>query len=262
MPTDPWFLSGPNLTQRTQRTQHPPRLRMFCFSYAGGNGSTYLQWQTRIDPAIEIVAIQMPGRGARLREAPLTSMPELIEQLAARLQFPDRLPFVFFGHSLGGLVAYELARYCKLRWMRLPRALFISGCDAPRFRSTTRNLHELEGDALIDALAHYNGTPPELLAHRELMTLLEPAIRADFALAANYRYQPGPMLDMPVTVLSGRDDVELDLEHIDEWQRETNGRCKVQWFDGDHFFINSQQPAVLDFLNAELAAVLRDSATA
>lgn len=251
MSTNSWFLSRPASPPRQ------PRLRMFCFSYAGGNGATYLPWQARLDPSIEIVAIQLPGRGSRIREEPMTSMPALIEQIAARIQFPDRLPFVFFGHSLGGLVAFELARYCKLRWMRLPRTLFVSGCDAPRFRSTIRNIHELEGDALIEALALYNGTPPELLAHRELMTLLEPAIRADFALAANYRYQPGPMLDMPINVLSGRNDVDLDLEHVSAWQSETNGPCHVQWFEGDHFFINSQQAAVLAYLNTELATLLR-----
>ncbi|WP_186049622.1 thioesterase II family protein [Burkholderia gladioli] len=255
MSTTPWFTSRPN---------GQARLRMFCFSYAGGSGSTYLPWQARLDPAIELVAVQLPGRASRLREAPIDSLPALVEQIAARIQFPDRLPFVFYGHSLGGLVAFELARYCKLRWMRTPRKLFISGCDAPRHRKAIRNVHELEGEAFIEALAQYNGTPPELLEHRELMSLLAPAIRADFAMAANYSYRPGPLLDMPIGVLSGRDDVDLDLEHLGAWQRETSADCQVQWFEGDHFFIHPGQAeaAVLAHLNTELTALLRDGAPA
>lgn len=243
----PWFLSRPN---------GQARLRMFCFSYAGGNGSVYLQWQPRLDPRIELVAVQLPGRGSRLQEAPMISLSALVEQLADRIQFPDHLPFVFFGHSLGGLLAFELTRYCRLQRMSLPSKLFVSGCDSPQFRSPARNLHELEGDALIGALAEYNGTPPELLMHRELMSLLEPAIRADFALSANYQYRQGIRLDMPVSVLSGREDVDVDLMNISEWQRETTRECIVTWFDGDHFFINSSQDAVLDFINTELRVIL------
>lgn len=253
MSTPPWFLSRPN---------SQARLRVFCFSYAGGSGSTYLQWQSRLDPRIELVAIQLPGRGSRLREAPLTSLRTVVEEIAARIQFTDRLPFVFYGHSLGGLVAFELARYCKLRWMSTPRKLFVSGCDAPRFRKTIRNVHELQGDAFLEALAQYNGTPPELLAHRELMLLVEPAIRADFGLAADYSYRPGPLLDMPIEVLSGRDDVDLDLENLGAWQHETSAPCRVHWFDGDHFFINRGQAEaeVVSFLNSELVVLLHDTA--
>lgn len=251
----PWFLSRPN---------SQARLRMFCFSYAGGNGSTYLPWQEQLGPSVELVAVQLPGRGSRMSEAPMSSLPALVEQIAARIQFPDRLPFVFYGHSLGGLIAFELARYCKLRWMRSPRKLIVSGCDAPRFRKAIRNVHELEGDAFIEALAQYNGTPPELLAHRELMALLEPAIRADFALAANYQYRPGPLLDMPISVLSGRGDVDLDLENIGAWQAETNAEAQVTWFEGDHFFIHPGQAEaqVLAFLNTELTALQSENAPA
>jgi medium-chain acyl-[acyl-carrier-protein] hydrolase len=255
MSTTRWLLSRPN---------GRARLRMYCLSYAGGNGSMYLQWQDRLDPAVEVVAIQLPGRGSRLGEPPIESLPQLVEQIAAQLGSPDRLPFVFYGHSLGGLLAFELARYCRLRWMRTPRRLFISGCDAPRHRKTIRNVHDLEGDAFIDALAQYNGTPPELLAHRELMALLEPAIRADFRLAANYQYRPGPGLDMPIDVLSGRDDIDLDLEHLGAWQLETRAPTRVTWFEGDHFFIHPGQSEaqVLAFLNAELAALVNEGAAA
>jgi surfactin synthase thioesterase subunit len=91
------------------------KLRMFCFSYAGGGPATYLAWQAAMGPEIEVVAAQLPGRGARFREPPITSLTELINTLVAEIDFADPRPFVFFGHSLGALVAFELARYCDLR---------------------------------------------------------------------------------------------------------------------------------------------------
>ncbi len=245
MSLSPWFLT---------RASGQPRLRLFCFSYAGGNANAYLRWQAKLDPAIEIVAAQLPGRGARLREPPLTSFTTILEQLALHMQGVTHLPCVFFGHSLGALVAFELARYCAARGLAMPRALLVSGCDAPQCRAPIRDLHDLDDDALIATLAQYNGTPPELLQHRELMSMLAPAIRADFALAAHYHYQPGPLLDLPITVLSGRADVNLNLDHISEWRRETTGACELKWFDGDHFFIHSSEAALLTFLNSELLA--------
>jgi surfactin synthase thioesterase subunit len=228
---------------------------MFCFSYAGGSGSSYLEWQEQLEPAVEVVAIQLPGRGSRMHERPRTSLSELVVQLAQLIDGASRVPFVFFGHSIGALLAFEVARYCKRRWLGLPRALFVSGCNPPQIPSTEPSLHELAGDALIAALAGYEGTPPELLANRPLMTLLAPAIRADFTLAAGYRYRPGPLLEMPIIVISGEKDGYVDLANLTAWQKETAGECRVKWFDGGHFFLNSNQASLLEFLHGELASL-------
>lgn len=249
MSKSPWFLSRPAGHRR---------LRLFCFPYAGGNAAHYLPWQDRLDPSIEVVGVQLPGRGARLRETPLDSLHALVAQLAVQIPLLDPVPFAFFGHSLGALIAFELARYCKLHLMRMPLMLFVSGCDAPQVRTRDRRLHELDDEALIAALGEFNGTPPELLEHRELMDLLAPTIRADFAMAANYRYRPGLLLDTPIVVLRGHEDTEIagHLDGPDAWQRETTAACRVQWFDGDHFFINSSRDAVIALLDADLKARL------
>lgn len=227
-------------------------LRLFCFSYAGGSAASYLPWQAAVDPSIEICAVQLPGRGARLAEQPYTSLPHLIEALAQVIGRESTLPFAFFGHSLGALVAYELARYCKRNDLPLPVRLFVSGCCAPQFRRESRQLHALDDDALIDVLRDYNGSPPEVLANRELMSMLLPTIRADFALVSNYQYRPSALLTHPITVLAGTRDAYDTREQVDGWGKETSGACKVHWFEGDHFFIQSERKAVLDCLNNEL----------
>ncbi len=235
-------------------TGTPPRVRLICFSYAGGNGASYLHWQAALPDDVELVGVQLPGRGSRVNETPYRSMSALIEVLAQQLEaLDDGTPFVFFGHSLGGLVAFELARHLHAHGRALPGRLIASGCDAPRFRSPVRALHELEGDAFLEALAQYNGTPPELLAHRELIALVSPAIRADFFMAAHYNYREAPLLPLPIDVFAGREDADSNLDELGAWQHETGTACTLRWFDGDHFFIQSRQAEVMAALREVLA---------
>lgn len=245
MSKSPWFLSRP---------RGPVRLRMFCFSHAGGNAGSYMPWQGRLDASVEVVGVQLPGRGARLREPLLTDVPTAVARIAEVFPFDDPLPFVLFGHSLGALLAFELARHASRHGKPVPLALIASGCDAPQFGNRGGDIHQLHGDALVAALARYNGAPPELLAHRELMELMAPTIRADFAMATHYRYEPGPPLDIPIVVLNGRGDAEIEHEHLGEWQRETRLPCRQHLFEGDHFFIHSNEAAVLERLDRELKA--------
>lgn len=231
------------------------RMRLYCFSYAGGNAATYMQWQSLIDPSVEIYAIQLPGRGNRYAEPPLTSLPELIKQLAPMIANNSHLPFAFFGHSLGGLVAFELARYLQLHQLPVPFHLFVSGCHAPQQRNENKHIHTLPDEELIAVLKDYNGTPPHILAHRELMAMVLPAIRADFSLSENYRYQPGLLLTCPIAVLAGYKDDHQAPEQLTDWQKETGKPCEIQWFDGDHFFIESERKKVIDYVNAKLTLI-------
>ncbi|ELX13935.1 putative thioesterase involved in non-ribosomal peptide biosynthesis [Janthinobacterium sp. HH01] len=229
-------------------------LRLYCFSYAGGSAASYQGWQAALGPGVEVCAIQLPGRGNRFSEQPYTSLQGLVRDLAQMLQQQDsRLPFAFFGHSLGALVSFELARYCHHHYLAMPEQLFVSGCDAPQHRSPSKGLYKMPDDELIVALQEYNGTPPEILAHQELMALMLPVIRADFSLAEDYQYRPGAQLKIPLTVLVGKLDDHIQPEQVDGWQKESSAACVTKWFEGDHFFINSEREQVLEFLRAELS---------
>lgn len=251
----PWFLRQP-APAGTQR-----RLRLYCFCYAGGNAVSYLPWQALLNPAIEVCAVQLPGRGARMGEAPMATLTAVIEGIAHAMGRQSRLPFAFFGHSLGALLAFELARYCKRYFLPMPAHLFVSGCDAPQFRDPPKDLHLLSDDDLIEELRNYNGTPPDILAHRELMDLVLPIVRADFSLVETYRYRASPLLNVPMTVLAGTTDERSSQDQVDGWAREGAAGCDIRWFEGDHFFIHSQRDAVMACLNDALEKLLQPSET-
>lgn len=231
-------------------------LRLYCFSYAGGSAASFHGWQAALGSSVEVCSIQLPGRGNRFGEQLYASLQALVRDLAQMLQEQNsRLPFVFFGHSLGALVAFELSRYCQHHYLPMPLRLIVSGCDAPQYRSPSKGMHKMPDDELIEALQGYNGTPPEILQHRELMALMLPIIRSDFALAEEYRYRPGVRLKIPLTVLVGKSDDHIQPEQVDGWKKESDVECVMQWFEGDHFFINSERDQVLSFLRSELASM-------
>lgn len=232
-----------------------PRLRLVCFSHAGGSATGYLPWQGQLGDGVDVVAVQLPGRGGRFGEPCYTAIAPLAAVLAEEIAADAAVPFAFFGHSLGALLAFETAR--RLRDMRAPQPLLLvaSGCDAPRYRTAPRKLHLLDDAGLTEALRAYDGTPPEVLANAELMALLLPMIRADFTLVDTYAAPSGPALDLPIAVFAGRQDEPDRTTHVERWREETTGSFSLHWFDGGHFFLHSAQEQVLRRLAADLAGV-------
>ena len=239
-----WFVRRPG----------PARpFRLYCFAYAGGNASAFMGWQDALPAHVEVCGVQLPGRGARFGEPPFRQMAALVDALAPVLQRSVDRPFALLGHSLGALVAFEVARRLAAGGTARPAHLYVSGCHAPRFRDPSKDYHLLDDDKLVAVLRDYNGTPPEVLADRELVAMLLPSIRADFELAETYRYQPAATLDIPVTAWAGRDEARSSSDQVSGWGLETTGPFEQAWFDGGHFFIHEQRPRVLAQLASSLS---------
>ena len=232
-----------------------PQLRLYCFCCAGGNAMTYLPWQALFDPSIDICAIQLPGRAGRWHDPPYSCLPALIEELAPIIRRDAQVPFAFFGHSLGSLIAFDMARHFQSNGWSMPRHLFVAGCAAPQLREASRRVHELPDDELIEVLREYKGTPAAVLGHRELVELILPAIRADFGMAADYTYLAGAPLRLPISVLTGKLDNRVSLAQAEGWRRETVGTFNVHIFEGDHFFIHPEARAVADTILKELGSI-------
>jgi medium-chain acyl-[acyl-carrier-protein] hydrolase len=238
-------------------------LRLFCFPYAGGNASTFQKWAGRLPPDVAIYAIQLPGRVNRLKEPPFTRIPPLVEVLSAELlPLLDR-PFALFGHSLGALVSFEIARQLA-RSDRTPRHLFVSGRRAPYLDDQDAPRYLQNDEDFLATLHDLQGTPPELLEHAELLELMLPTLRADFELAETYRYAEGPPLRCPITVFGGRDDEESEGDRLEAWRVHTTERFAVHMLEGDHFSIQTSADDLLRRLGADLAPaqVMRGTAHA
>jgi surfactin synthase thioesterase subunit len=228
-------------------------MRLFCFPHAGAGASVFVPWGRLVSPEIEVVAVQPPGREARLGEPPFSDALELAKAATLALTpYFDR-PFALFGHSAGALIAFEVARHLRRAGGRMPEHLFASGRGAPQIPLGPPHVHALPHDAFIAALREYGGTPDEVLNHPELVELLEPILRADFSLGETYRYPDEPPLDVPISGYYGLRDATVDVADLERWADQTTAGFRMRAFDGDHFFIAGQLPRVVEAVQMELA---------
>ena len=227
--------AGPWVAYRKPRRS--ARLRLFCFPYAGGGATTYRTWGHEMPPEIEVCPVQLPGREQRLREKPFTRMAPLVEALAEALDPLFDLPFAFFGHSMGAVIAYELAH--RLRPARSPIQLLVSARRPPQLPREDATW-TLPRDEFRARLREMDGTPQEVLEHEELMELMEPLLRADFELNDTYEPPERPPLELPVTAFGGIGDAEVPRETLAAWGELTTGPFRLRMFPGGHFYLHRQ----------------------
>ena len=228
------------------------RLRVFCFPYAGGGVSIFRAWSDGLPADVEVCPVQLPGRGTRLMEPPFTRLSPLIQALAQAL-FPllDK-PFVFFGHSLGALVSFELARQLRREYAIKPVRLFISADRAPQIANRDPAIHTLPEEEFLVELCHLNGTPGEVLEDDELRAIMLPLLRADFAVYETYEYSTEPPLDCPISAFGGLQDRRVSRGDLEAWRDQTSVAFSLRMFPGDHFFLNTTRPSLLEALSQEL----------
>ena len=221
------------------------RLRLFCFPYSGAGASIYYRWIGQLPAGIDVCPVELPGRGSRLAEPPFSRIAELSEAAAeALLPYLDR-PFAFFGHSMGALACFELARLLRRRHGLQPVRLIASGHPAPQMPDREPPIHALPEPQFVEKLREFGGTPEEVLANAELRELILPILRADFAVCETYAYEPEAPLDCPISAYGGLQDREVLTEELDAWRTQTARTFTARMFPGDHFFIHSAQPLVL-----------------
>lgn len=220
-------------------------LRLFCFPYAGGGVMAFHGWAPQLPPEVELVAVQYPGRGPLLGVPPYERIGPLTQAVAELLAPRLDVPFAFFGHSMGALIAFEAARALRARRLPQPVHLFVSGSGAPHRRIERRSLHDLPDAELVDELRRLGGTPPEVFDNPELLGLFLPILRADFAVCDNYVYEPGAPLDTPISAFAGDDDCEAGPEACAAWQEHTTAEFALRVLRGDHFFLHTSRGELL-----------------
>jgi medium-chain acyl-[acyl-carrier-protein] hydrolase len=228
------------------------RLRLFCFPYAGGGASIYRAWAGELPQEIEVCAVQLPGRETRLHEQPFDRLPALVEALAQALEQCLIPPFAFFGHSMGALISFELARRLRTLSRPGPAHLFVSGRIAPQSPRRRPPIHALPEPEFVEQVQRLNGTPDAVLQHKDLRELVLPLLRADFAINETYGYSSEPPLACPISAFGGLEDDRATQEELAAWQIQTCGTWALRMFPGDHFFLRSAHEALLQALSHDV----------
>lgn len=227
------------------------RRALVCLPHAGGASGAFRHWQ-RYTGELDIVGVELPGRASRFTEAPVTRMDPLAGNIAAQLSALDR-DYALFGHSLGGLLAFEVARRIRDAAGRPPLALFVAGCLAPDAPAPPP-VHDLPRDRLLAWLEDMGGLDPEIASLPDLVEILMPALRADLAVSDTYRYQPAPPLEWPIHVLAGSSDPTVTQAGAEAWRAHTIGAFTIHALPGDHFFLHHATAQVLRIVEGHLLA--------
>ncbi|MEU3897257.1 alpha/beta fold hydrolase [Streptomyces sp. NPDC045251] len=227
-------------------------MRLVCLPHAGGSSTFYFPVSKALSPAVEVLAIQYPGRQDRLAEPGIESLTELADRIFDELQrFMDR-PIALFGHSMGAILAHELALRMRNAGLPDPVRLFLSGRRAPSCRREEDM--RLRSDAgILDELKALHGTDESMLNDPDVLDMIMPSIRSDYRAVETYQLASGALLSCPVTVLTGDDDPRVAPAEADLWREYTTGETDVHVFPGGHFFLADRAAEVVSLIAGRLA---------
>jgi len=232
------------------------RLQLICLPYAGAGAAVYRGWQRLMPHWVELVALDLPGRGLRQAEPAVWDWRELIDSVMGSLGRRIKTPLALFGHSMGALVAVALARELRVRGAPAPVSVGVSGCVAPRRRELNLTWLDCSDERLIAELRSLGGTSPEVMGCRDLLDLILPTVRADFHLCGSYQPLDRTPLGCPFLVLGGQSDpLSQPRDNLSAWSLETSGVCRVEMVSGGHFFIHESEASVVSLVASSLAAL-------
>jgi len=236
-PDLPWLHRPRPLAER--------RAWLVCFPHAGRSGTMFRSWAPLMPDGIELCGVNLPGRESRFAEPLPADLRVLAGSIAEALRpVIHGAPAAFFGHSLGGLLAFEVSRRLRDTGVDKPQHLVVSGCRPPHVPGIG-GVSALPDGELVAELRRLNGTTDEVLASPAALQLLLPVLRADFALAEDYTCPPGEPLPCPITALVGAGDPDLDASVLSRWSEQTAAAFNLRTFPGDHFFLESARPMVV-----------------
>jgi len=227
-------------------------LRLFSFPFAGGGARAFSDWPGRLPSEVELFAAQLPGREGRFKESPYNRLVDLVRDLAAAIAPHTDVPYAFFGHSMGALVAFSLARELRRMAAPGPQLLMVSGRRAPQLPDSDPPIHALPEEEFLQEIRELNGTPEAVLQNQELLQLLLPILRADFAVCETYQYVPDAPLSCPIIAFGGTEDPDAPEEDIAAWSHQTTGTYRQRMFPGDHFYLLDQGAPLLQEISRQL----------
>ena len=231
------------------------RRRIFCFPYAGAGAAIFRTWADLLPSDIELCVPVLPGRDARINEAPIARMAPLIQSIIGQIVPGLTLPYAIFGHSMGAFVAFDLAHEIARLGLRAPSHLFMSAQRGPRLPCAETPIFDLPDDRfLAGVIARYDSIPKAVRAQPDFMKVLLRILRADFTLVEDYQYRASAGLTCPITVFGGVDDSRITTAELQAWSEETSGRFTLRRLPGGHFFIDSARAELVGLIRQEMGA--------
>lgn len=220
-----------------------PRAELLCFPHAGGSASYFQRWAPHLPDGLSLCALQLPRREERLDAAPIEDMEHLITDLLAEIPASPAMPLILFGHSMGAIVAWELALALQARG-QIPQHLYISGQTPPDIQRQTA-FHQASDEELLAEVMRFSATPASLLEFPALRELVLEQLRHDYRLIERWRPSTLPTLNAPITVLHGRADSEVTLPEASGWAHFSKRRFRLFSWPGDHFYLTARWQDVL-----------------
>ncbi|MFJ7241734.1 thioesterase II family protein [Streptomyces olivaceus] len=228
-------------------------VRLVCLPHAGGSASFFFPLAKAFSPDVEVMAVQYPGRQARRNEPGIDNVPEYADRIFAALRRLTDRPLALFGHSMGAVLAYEVALRMRKAGLPAPVRLFASGRRAPsRYRD--EQVHKGTDGQLVAELRGLGGPHQSVLTDPEVLALILPAVRGDYRAVERYRHDPQARLECPVTVLVGDEDPRVTLDEARAWEEHTTGPTELEVFRGGHFYLVDRAGEVIDVLTRRLSA--------
>ncbi len=242
----PWLRYAQPATAQTQ-------IRIFCFHFAGGSASAFRTWVNAFPTSIQVYPIQLPGRENRIKELPFTQLSDVVQEAEQALRPFLMPPYAFFGHSMGTLISFELARFLRRAGKPLPIHIFVAAHRAPHLPDPLPPAFQLPSAAFIERLRSLGGTPEAVLENAELLTMLLPILRADFEVCDTYRFQDEKMLTCPISAFGGLYDRQVRYSDLEAWRLHTSSSFQLRLYPGNHFFLPHNQKQVVQALINDLS---------
>lgn len=231
------------------------KIKLICLPFAGGSKFSYYRYRKFAPQWLDIIPIDLPGRGSRITEKLLTDMHAIVDDVLEQVRPHISSTYAIYGHSMGGLTALLLIRRLRAEGLELPVHLFVTGHGGPSFRKPKVVRHSLPKKELVDELNLLDGMPEDIMQNESMIDYFLPVIRADFKAFETYDYETDGQLDMPITCVIGKEE-NITLEGARAWEQETTAPVDVRQFPGRHFFIYQHDGEVVRLISRKLSAVV------
>ncbi|WP_432407294.1 thioesterase II family protein [Wukongibacter sp. M2B1] len=223
-------------------------MTLFCVPYAGGSAAVYDKWKKYADGRIKIVPVELAGKGRRFNENPYDKMEDAVDDVYETIKKSIDKPYGLFGHSMGGMITYELAHKISNSSLPNPEHIFVSGIRPPHLWKDRKIIYMLPDKEFKEEIIDMGGTPKEIFENKELLDLFLPIIKKDFKIVDKHIYDEKNPLNIEMTVFYG-DEEEINDNEANQWGIHTNKKCRIFKINGNHFFINDETEKVVDIIN-------------